>query len=512
MKKLLSGILILIFTMMTVVAIGDGLPETASYLTESVKNPTVASVGGEWAVVGLARSEENVPDGYFEKYYNNLTDYVISKNGVLHRRKYTEYSRVVLALTAIGKNPCDVSGYNLTEPLFDYDTVISQGLNGAVWAVIALNSGSYGTDDINDRYIEYILGLEKENGGWSLSADTPEPEADITAMTLTALSFFRDKDNVASAVERGINVLSDLQDENGVYRAFGDIPNAESCAQVLTALSSLGISQNDERFTKNGNTTLDGMMSFRLDDGSFCHTDKSNLMATEQCFYALVSLKRFEEGKNAVFNMNEEKADDNKKPQINVKQITKEITPHFVDVEDDENGTAIYELAKREIINGVSENIFLPEGKVTRAEFAAMVIRALGLETSEKSDFSDVEHNAWYSEYIAAAKKHGIINGISDSEFDPNGNVTIEQSCVIISKAARLCGIENNLDGSEIEEALRENGISEISEWARAGTAFAIKNKILQPTTDKSVEPSEFALRCETAQMLYNLLIGAKLI
>lgn len=88
-------------------------------------------------------SDAAVPQSYWDNYYSNLENYVKAHNGVLHSRKYTEYSRVVLALTAIGKEPSNVAGYNLLTPLGDYDKTIQQGINGPIWALLALDSGNY---------------------------------------------------------------------------------------------------------------------------------------------------------------------------------------------------------------------------------------------------------------------------------------------------------------------------------------------------------------------------------
>ena len=115
------------------------LKDTAKYLYQTVKEAQVGSIGGEWAVIGLARSGYDVPDEWFEAYYDNLEEYTIKKEGVLHKKKYTDYSRVTLALTAIGGDPADVAGYDLLKPLGDFDKTIWQGING--WATSTRPSG-----------------------------------------------------------------------------------------------------------------------------------------------------------------------------------------------------------------------------------------------------------------------------------------------------------------------------------------------------------------------------------
>ena len=116
---------------------------SAAYMVSAVKAPEVGSIGGEWAIIGLARSGYAVPANYYEDYYARVEKYVKNCSGVLHERKYTEYSRVILALTAIGRDPSKVAGYNLLTPLGDFEKTIWQGMNGPIWALIALDSGNY---------------------------------------------------------------------------------------------------------------------------------------------------------------------------------------------------------------------------------------------------------------------------------------------------------------------------------------------------------------------------------
>ena len=281
-----------------------------NYLYQTVKSPMVGSVGGEWTVLGLARSGLNIPEEYFENYYQSVTQYVKDRGGVLHKRKYTEYSRVIIALTAIGKNPADVAGYNLLTPLADFENTIRQGVNGAIWALIALDSGNYQIPQNPDAkiqatremYINHILQKQTPDGGWALSGDYAD--ADITGMALQALSKYQGNNKVKSATEKALSRLSDMQNESGGFASY-ESENSESSVQVIVALCELGIPIHDERFVKNGKTILDSMLSFYDGEKGFMHThnDITNQMATEQCFYALVALKRASENKNSLYNM-----------------------------------------------------------------------------------------------------------------------------------------------------------------------------------------------------------------
>lgn len=286
--------------------------DVSQYLYEAVPSPQVAAVGGEWTVIGLARSGCEVGEDYFSGYRNRLENTLTQQGGVLHQRKYTEYARTVLALSALGQDARDVAGWDLTLPLADYDKVLRQGLNGAVWALIALDSASYpmpqnpqaATQATRQMYVDEILTRQLANGGWSLGG-AENPQSDLTAMVLQALAPYRDQDAVAQAIEKALTCLSVLQDEKGGYCDQGTI-NAESCAQMVVALAALGLEQEDPRFVKNGNSALDALMSCYIPGQGFSHTPGSSepsLMASEQGLYALVAVSRFEEGRAGLYDM-----------------------------------------------------------------------------------------------------------------------------------------------------------------------------------------------------------------
>lgn len=292
---------------------GEILVETAAYLSASVPDPGVSSIGGEWAVIGLARND-SLPADYAASYYSNLVRTLRNTGGVLHRVKYTEYSRVVLALSSLGFDPTDVVGYDVLSPLGDFDQVCWQGVNGPIWALIALDSRGYDAptapegkrQTTRDALVDAILESEISGGGWALSGSVPD--VDLTAMALTSLAPYRaSRADVAAAVERGLSVLSSLQGEDGGYGDAGSA-TSESCAQVVVALSALGIDPaSDAHFAKAGGSVLDALCAFAVPGGGFKHVadGEVNGMATEQGFYALVAYERLLSGKTSLFDMSD---------------------------------------------------------------------------------------------------------------------------------------------------------------------------------------------------------------
>ena len=160
------------------------------------------------------------------------------------------------------------------------------------------------TQATREMYIALLLEKQLENGGWCLTGD--QMETDMTAMALQALSNHCDREDVAQAVERGVEALVQAMNADGSF-ATNDGTSSESVSQVIVALSELGISLNDERFVRDGGTLMDRLMDYRMADGGFCHLmgEETNLMATEQAFYAMVAAQRMEDGKSALYDMND---------------------------------------------------------------------------------------------------------------------------------------------------------------------------------------------------------------
>jgi hypothetical protein len=289
--------------------------DTAAYLLKTVPRPGLGAVGGEWLVLGLARSSVSLPPAYLEGYKKRAESRLKQLKGVLHERKYSEYARLTLALTALGYDPASFGGYNLLWPLADYDKTVWQGLNGAIFALLALDSGNYAIPKNKQAarqatrglYVQYILACELPGGGFCLSGAAADP--DLTAMAVQALAKYQEQKEVAAALQRALLRLSALQDREGGFSSWS-AANCESVAQVIVALGELGLSPEDSRFVKNGQTLADNLLSFYAKGRGFAHGAgaAANIMASEQAFYALVSIQRYEDGQNSLYRMTAEES------------------------------------------------------------------------------------------------------------------------------------------------------------------------------------------------------------
>ena len=290
-----------------------------AYIQSAVSAPVVSYLFGEWAVLGLARAGVELSDAYIQAYYDKVVAYVqknMGADGVLvdpesHNPTVTDNERIILALTAIGKDPANVGGKNLLTALQDKDIMkvtdtSNTDISGLVFGLLALNSRNYTSD--TSWLAQAILGQQNTDGSWSASADTKSVgDVDMTAMALQALApYYKDGGNetVNTAVEKALNWLS------GKYRSGYD--SSESCAQVVIALSALNLDANtDARFTKTveGKTlsVLGNLLQYRVaENGGFKHqfADKAvNEMATEQALCAMAAYARFTEKANALYDM-----------------------------------------------------------------------------------------------------------------------------------------------------------------------------------------------------------------
>ncbi len=292
------------------------MTKTESYISANLDD---VGYGSEWTVTAMARDGGAVKYGTYTDYYNGIVKEVKVCKGVLDSRKALPYTKVIMALKAIGKNPKNVGGYNLLKGLADYDKVMMTGTNGPIWALLALDCGNYAipkvesgkTQTTRTLLVDTILERELDGGGFTVGMANYGAETDITAMAIQALAPYRDRADVKAVIDRGLNILSKKQSDDGSYTDYGT-KSCESVAQVMIALTALDINPvKDSRFIKNGNTLMDALMKFYVSGGGFRHVLKTtagyeapiNGMATEQAYMAMGAYKRYLAGDNFVYNM-----------------------------------------------------------------------------------------------------------------------------------------------------------------------------------------------------------------
>ena len=249
-------------------------------------------------------------------------------------------------------------------------------------------------------------------------------------------------------------------------------------------------------------------------------------MASEQGFYGMIAALRSMKGEQSLYRMGDSDMSttagpvketiglEGKNPAVQKMPITAPGTT-FDDISGvnaHKNQSAIEAMASRGIISGKGGGVFAPNDSMTRAEFAAIVVRALGLTPETVTQFTDVPAGQWYAPYVGTAYKFGIITGTTSTTFNPGGTIKREDAAVMAARAAKLCGMDTEMDAAAVRNMLAQFvDYTRTSEYARTSLAFCYQADILSQA-DLDIRSSEPVKRCEVAQMLFNLLGAASLL
>lgn len=183
----------------------------------------------------------------------------------------------------------------------------------------------------------------------------------------------------------------------------------------------------------------------------------------------------------------------------------------FDDVQEHKNQAAIETLASYGVIDGMGGGKFAPDETMTRAQFAKIVVRGLGLTPEYRGTFTDVEEGSWYAGYVDTAAAYGIVNGIGHGSFDPEGVITRQEAVTMLERAAKLCGLDTLVADEWLDSLFAAYpDADDVADYARGAMAYCVKAGILDDEFEFA--PTRAILRCEVAQMLYNLLVQTTLL
>jgi hypothetical protein len=354
--------------------------------------------GGEWYIFTLAQI-----GGYdLSSCENAMIDYL----GTHTVGAATSKQKFALCLAALGSTDSYI--HRTLE-----ETIGKLGLMSYVYGLHLLNNGYESSAITFEETVDKLLSFQRSDGGWSVSGTTSD--VDVSAMTLQALAPHMDNKKVASAIERALGFLSSAQLPDGDYMSYG-IPNPQSVAQVMVALSSLSIDfASDERFIKNGNDLLDGLMKYATENG-FASKEggETSYTATVQSFYALAAYLRMTDGRTPLYIL------DNCAPEhLERESATETSAPSETDAADgaDKESFPTYKVVCLSVITIVALVVcvlLLVLGKRNVKNFVAIFVAAVVCAAFILlTDFKRPED--YYGEQIV--------------KEDPIGNVTVTIRC-----------------------------------------------------------------------------------
>ena len=490
-------------------------PETESKLTDEEKQACVD------ALIEFADAAE---------YQNDLAKSIIALRSLGYDPKNT-YTKDGVALDIVTKLTDLITEESVTEPWYEFTLP---------YVMIALEVCG-GNEEKIEFLIETALSIKSawQDTTWGIDGAAP---------MLRALAPYSTDEDVAALIEETVVLVKSYQGSNG------SMGNAASTGIAIAGLASVGV--DPESVIKNGKDMLYGLMCDSNDtfDG---FKPTSNTFATEQGMRGLIAWKMFEMGKY-IYDFSEYPANEaratleiaptptptpvptsrpsygggvrttptpkptatptptpaglpGKNADVSVKPVVDE-NKTFEDIKGHINQKAIEELASRGIIDGMDDKAYCPDNTMTRAQFATIVVRALGVPEGDGYDFTDVNENDWFYSYVNTAYHYGIINGVSDTEFNPEGEITREEMVTMTARAAKLCGMMTDYSVESTRNTLAEfPDYITVSDWAMSSMAFCYYEELLDGSVI-NIEPKTKITRAEMAQILYNMLGKAKLI
>ena len=372
-----------------------------------------AGVSSEWYILALCQYD----DFDFTAYQNALLSYLQSNtiSSAASRQKY--------ALVLLGISSTD----SYIDAVME-DSIGQQGIMSWIFGLHLLNNGQCSSSNTIESVTQTILSLQLEDGGWTVMGTTAD--VDVTAMVLQALApQYGLEDSVTSAIDAALELLSSRQQDDGDFVSYG-VSNPESTAQVLTALSALGIdAAQDTRFCKSG-TIFAGLEKYRLENGAFSHTlgGAENATATTQVFYALVSYWRMQNGRGSLYLLDSCSIDEEEPTAAVTTATTEHTTEYRTESETQTTSAASVQTTKPNTSSAAEKNT----AATTTAETKSSIDSASASTSKAESSATKLNENSPTDESGAntIAESDVTIEIEGDESAAVSHDTTAVSSCV----------------------------------------------------------------------------------
>ncbi|NGQ96256.1 hypothetical protein G3578_13905 [Brevibacillus sp. SYP-B805] len=466
--------------------------KAVAYLHSRYESGKEAAID-DWSLIGLVLSGEALPSakwGDRSKWQAELK----RRLQTLDPRKTTDYARFVLTVLALGEDPANVGGENMIARLKKAqlangkfaDRIDGQGqslINAHVWSLIALYAAGEQIPRAKQAKA-WLVSKQLPDGGYQFATDGRTGGIDMTAMTLVAFKALG-MGKEEQPVKKALDFLRKAQTANGGYQE-GGIPNAESAATVISALLAWG--EQPENWKKGAGSVTDNLLGFQTAAGAFAHTrgGSANQIATAQALLALSDLKRG----GAYLTFLREKSGARKVARL------ADLPPSYWAYAE------MAYLVKNGYMQGMTSTLMQPESRVTRAQFAALLLRILGEEPNTRAQglFRDVSATDWTAPIVEKAAALGLMQG-SGGRFRPHEGITQEEMATIVSRVLKRYGWNKTFPGPGVSV----NGKT-VSPWAKASVEDLQRRRLLGGTATKQFTAKAAVTRAEAAVMFYRML------
>ncbi|MGC5325046.1 S-layer homology domain-containing protein [Brevibacillus sp. SYSU BS000544] len=449
----------------------------------------------DWALIGLALSGQQLDTAKWGGASSLRTE-LEKRAKQLDPRKTTDYARFVLTVIAAGFDPNNFAGMNFVQTIKKSqlangkfaDSTNGEGqtlINAHIWSIIALYSA--GEQIPKAKLVKsWLVSKQLPDGGFNFMTGGKQSGVDMTAMGLLAYRSLGMTKN-EQPVSKAIAFLKRSQGADGGY-SEGGVSNVESDANVISAL--IAYQEDPLQWKKGTKGVVDHLFTFQKSDGSFSHTKAglSNKIATAQALLGLSDLQR----KNSYIHLLRQKAGVKKLASL---QDLKQTYWAYKEISY---------LVQNGYLQGVTSTYMQPDTAVTRAQFAALLLRAIGEEPQAKAQgiFRDVAVTDWTAPIVEKASQLGLIQG-SKGYFNPHKPITHEEMAVIVSRVSNKYGWTKTATG-----ATPYVPYNQVSSWAITSVKDLHKRKFLGGTSSRNFYPKATVTRAEASVMLYRLLLA----
>ncbi|MGO0061460.1 S-layer homology domain-containing protein [Brevibacillus fluminis] len=462
-------------------------------VAHAYKNKGTAAID-DWTLIALSLLGEDVQTSEWGGSIRWQTE-LHNRLESLDLRKTTDYARFAMAVSASGEDPSQFGGVNLIARLQHVqlangkfaDSMDGTGqslINAHVWSIIALYAAGEQIPRAKQAKA-WLVSKQLPDGGFQFATEGKTGGIDMTAMTLIAFKALG-MSKEEQPVKKALAFLRTQQKDGGGY-ADGGVANVESVATVISALIAWG--ENPESWKKGTGSTVDNLLSYQKADGTFSHTKggPSNQIATAQAMLGISDVKR---GGPYVIKLRESAG------QRKVAHLYDLDRSHWAFGE-------ISYLVKNGYLQGVTATRMSPDQQVTRAQFAVLLLRAIGEGpvAQPQGKFADVPQSGWAAPYVEKAAALGLMQG-SGSLFRPDQGITQEEMASIAARIATKYKWTKTYSGAGTVPV----DWARVSSWAVQDVKVLQKQKLLGATASRQFVPKAAVTRAEAAALLYRLL------
>lgn len=310
-------------------------------------------------------------------------------------------------------------------------------------------------------------------------------------------------DKISITIDEGSFVIDAvkkaLDDANIQYTYNGYLSSVKGLNEMDNGTNSGWL------YMLNGEYTLYGMNEQKLENG-----DEIIVHYTDDFMVEFASEDEKEDETETDTPSNSSSGGSGKKKKATsfitapIMETPKEAPIEFKDIEKNSwYSEAVKYVTEKQIMNGVSNNEFAPDDFMTRAMLVTVLYRMENSKTVDKNTaFSDIENNSWYTDAVIWAYENKIVNGVSDTLFAPNENVSREQLATIICRYAQFKNISTEINETNLNYSDAKN----ISEWANSSMKWAINNGIINGTSEYTLSPSDNTTRSQVAVILMRFI------